>query len=472
MAHSPSVRLSLLYRLSLLNCSWIIVIDSCKAKMMGYRATRTVIESNSSKYASGCKEIFQHTRLMTTSKRVQDRSENKRVPDLEIVTEKWKIISKVLFLMEVLKKEPEQIISVRSLDQYRRQINLPKPHKISDFIRKSPKLFELYKDQKGVLWCGMTKEADDLVAEEERLLEQHSDKAAEHVTRVLMMSVDKRIRLDKIAHFRRDFGLPNDFRTSWVRKYPQYFRVVMSNDEIEYLELVSWNPAWAVTELEKKVNGANGANGDISPTPGLLSLPFPLKFPYNFKKVYRYGGKIDHFQKREYLSPYADARGLKAGSLEFDKRAVAIMHELLSFTIEKRLVTDHLTHFRWELVMPQKLMRLLLKHIGIFYVSERGKRFSVFLTEAYDGSELIEKCPLVLWKERVQRLIGYRGRKRRIETFEDLTDMEDTSLFEMNSENENSDAELGQGEIIDGDGLLADGVEMDVREICNAYKDN
>ena len=34
---------------------------------------------------------------------------------------------------EVL-KEAELIIPVRSLDQYRRQINLPKPHIISDFI--------------------------------------------------------------------------------------------------------------------------------------------------------------------------------------------------------------------------------------------------------------------------------------------------------------------------------------------------
>ncbi|KAK9273978.1 hypothetical protein L1049_018792 [Liquidambar formosana] len=209
------------------------------------------------------------------------------------------------------------------------------------------------------------------------------------------MSVDKRLPADKIDHFRRDLGLPLDFRTSWVHNYPQHFRVVKSEDDQEYLELVSWNPAWAITELEKKVLGVTDP---IPKTPGMLLLPFPLKFPSNYKKVYRYGGKIEHFQKRSYLSPYVDARGLKAGSLEFDKRAVAVMHELLSFTIEKKLFTDHLTHFRWEFVMPQKLMRLLLKHFGIFYVSERGKRFSVFLTEAYEGSELLEKNPFVLWK--------------------------------------------------------------------------
>ncbi|KAL6953609.1 hypothetical protein U1Q18_042917 [Sarracenia purpurea var. burkii] len=176
---------------------------------------------------------------------------------------------------------------------------------------------------------------------------------------------------------------------------------VTNEDNIEFLELASWNPSWAIAELEKKVIGVNEDH-----QPGLLSLAFPLKFLSDYKKVYRYGGKIDHFQKRIYLSPYADVHGLTVGMKEFDKRGLAVMHELLSFTIEKRLVTDHLTHFRRELVMPQKLMRLPLKHCGIFYVSDRGKRFSLFLTKAYDDSELIGKCPLVLWKEKVQNLVG------------------------------------------------------------------
>lgn len=369
--------------------------------------------------------LLEHKRLMTTSRRIQDRSKLQRIHELEIVTEKWKILSKVLFLMEVLKKEPEQIIPIRSLEQYRRQINLRKPHKISDFLQKSPKLFELYKDQRGITWCGMREKAEELIDEEAEILESYGGKAAEYVTRFLMMSLDKKLPVDKIAHFRRDFGLPYDFRKNWVYKYPELFRVVKPKNDVEYLELVSWNPAWAVTELEKKINGV--INTD-PPPPGWLSLPFPMKFPPNYKKIFRYGGKIEHFQKRSYLSPYADARGLEAGSLEFDKRAIAIMHELLSFTIEKRLVTDYLTHFRKELVMPQKLMRFFLKHFGIFYVSERGKRLSVYLTEAYDDGELIEKCPLVLWKEKVQRLIGYRGRKRDIKTYSEFSDMDEDVL--------------------------------------------
>ncbi|CAK7352722.1 unnamed protein product [Dovyalis caffra] len=411
------------------------------------------------------------SRLMTTSKRVQDRSKTKRVHDLEIVTEKWKIVSKVMAVMEILKEEPEFIIPVRNLERYRAKINLPKPHKISDFLRKSPKLFELYKDRRGVLWCGMTKEAEDLVEEEGRLIEENSDKVAEYVTRCLMMSVDRRLRLDKIANFRRDFGLPLDFRDKWVHRYPELFKVVKFADEVSYLELVSWNPDWAITELEKNVLGVHESSNQ---QPGMLSLSFPLKFPSNYKKVYRHREKIDHFQKRFYLSPYADAKGLTAGSLEFDKRAVSVMHELLSFTLEKRLVTDHLTHFRQELVMPQKLMRLLLKHMGIFYVSERGKRFSVFLTEAYEGQELIGKGPLVVWKEKLLSLVGYRGKKKKILTFDDLSDLEDCGLIENSSEQENMGMQFGHEDTMVGveDALLAGNDEMNIGEIALTDKDS
>ena len=42
--------------------------------------------------------------------------------------------------------------------------------------------------------------------------------------------------MDKIAHFRTNFCLPFDFWTK-VQKYPQHFRVVKSEDDLEYLEL-------------------------------------------------------------------------------------------------------------------------------------------------------------------------------------------------------------------------------------------
>lgn len=106
----------------------------------------------------------------------------------------------------------------------------------------------------------MTSKAENLMEQQQRVIEEHADKATEHVTRFLMMSLDKRLPLDKIAHFRRDFGLPLDFRVHWVHKYPQLFKVVKSLDGVEFLELVSWNPDWAITELEKKGGDRNNRN--------------------------------------------------------------------------------------------------------------------------------------------------------------------------------------------------------------------
>ncbi|KAJ1378108.1 Plant organelle RNA recognition domain [Sesbania bispinosa] len=320
--------------------------------------------------------------------------QEKRVHELEVATEKWKIVSKIVFLMELLKQEPEMVIPVRSLAHYRKQINLPKPHRISDFLRKTPKLFELYNDSKGVLWCGLTQKAEDLMEEQQRVIEEHTHKAAEHVTRFLMMSVDKRLPLDKIAHFRRDFGLPLDFRTHWVHQYPQQFRVVKTLDDFEFLELVSWNPAWAITELEKKV------------VPGITEKHH-LAYP------------------RFYLSPYADAKGLKAGSLEFDKRAVAVMHELLSFTIEKRLVTS-----------PHSLP------LG-----------------ASDASEADETSAEAL------------GRKKKFEAYSDMSDVEGDDdglcLLQSDSEVEDLHVQLEQQDTMDyEDPLLGNNSEMDVGEIA------
>ncbi|CAL4912908.1 unnamed protein product [Urochloa decumbens] len=414
-------------------------------------------------------------RGMTRGRSVKERSKKKRVHALEAATERWKVLSKVLTVVDALKKEEEHVTPLKRLEILRPQLGLVKPHKVAHFVRRSPNLFEVCRDSRGVMWAGLSPKAEALVEEEARLLEEHSATAAQYVTRMLMMSVDRRLAIDKIAHFRRDMGLPHDFRTRWVHMFPEQFRLVRLEDG-EYLELVSWNPNWAVTDLEKKA-AASAADTNVSP-PGELSLPFPMKFPPNFTSYYRFQGKAHHyvktgnteqFQKVTYLSPYAEAKGLIPGSPEFDKRAVAVMHEILSFMLEKRLVTDHLTHFRREFVMPQKLMRLLLKHYGIFYVSERGKRFSVFLTEAYDGTELIEKCPLVQWREKLLQLTGYRGKMKNLGKFYASSDSEDYLLGDdddavLDIESENPD------DILDGRSI-SDESEMDLGDTDEFCRD-
>ena len=97
----------------------------------------------------------------------------------------------------------------------------------------------------------------------------------------------------------------------------------------------------------------------------------------------------------------------------------------------------------------------------------------MFLTEAYEGRELIEKCPLVLWKEKVQNLIGYRGKKKKIECFSEMSDME-ADQVSRNSDSEDESIAL-DGENKESGDEFEDGLEMgdsdmEIGEVCSEYK--
>lgn len=105
------------------------------------------------------------------------------------------------------------------------------------------------------------------------------------------------------------------------------------------------------------------------------------------------------------MSPYSDPSGLVEGSKEMEKRTVSLVHELLSLTMWKKLSIVKLGHFGREFCLPEKLNVLLLKHPGIFYVSNKYQIYTVVLREGYAGSELIEKDPLVVVKEKFGELM-------------------------------------------------------------------
>lgn len=107
-----------------------------------------------------------------------------------------------------------------------------------------------------------------------------------------------------------------------------------------------------------------------------------------------------------------------------------------------------------------------------FHVSKKEKRFSVFLTGAYENAELNEKCLPVILKKKVLSLIGYRGRKKKIETFMDLLDMEDNDFLEGSSKDEGIAMQLDQIEAISEleDIAAGDSSFKDIHEIDSEYK--
>ncbi|KAI8525820.1 hypothetical protein RHMOL_Rhmol13G0260300 [Rhododendron molle] len=106
-----------------------------------------------------------------------------------------------------------------------------------------------------------------------------------------------------------------------------------------------------------------------------------------------------------YIKLQIDPRGLLEGSKEMEKRTVSLVHELLSLTLWKKLSIVKLGHFGREFRLPEKLNVLLLKHPGIFYVSNKYQIYTVLLREGYNGSELNDKDPLLVVKEKFGELM-------------------------------------------------------------------
>nr|DAD25182.1 TPA_asm: hypothetical protein HUJ06_026646 [Nelumbo nucifera] len=120
--------------------------------------------------------------------------------------------------------------------------------------------------------------------------------------------------------------------------------------------------------------------------------------------------RIWKFREIPYISPYSDFSGLKAGTPEKEKHACEVVYDILSFTVEKRTLVDHLTHFREEFKFSQQLRGMLIRHPDMFYVSLKGDRGSVFLREAYRDSQLIDKDRLLIIKENMN-MDGSEGAK-------------------------------------------------------------
>lgn len=269
-----------------------------------------------------------------------------------------------------------------------------------------------------------------------------------------MMSIDKRILLEKIAHLKTDLGLPLEFRDTICQRYPQYFKVVQTGRG-PALELTHWDPELAISaaelaEEENRVREMEERDLIIDRVPKFNRVKLPKGLKLSKGEMRR----ISEFRDMPYISPYSDFSSLRSGSPEKEKHACGVVHEMLSLTLEKRTLVDHLTHFREEFRFSQQLRGMLIRHPDMFYVSLKGDRDSVFLREAYRDSVLIEKDKMLLIKEKLRALVNVPKFPRRNSPRTDSVEGEQTEQEDASDEDDDgewSDIDnLGSDE--DGDG--------------------
>ncbi|PWZ11140.1 Protein ROOT PRIMORDIUM DEFECTIVE 1 [Zea mays] len=324
----------------------------------------------------------------------------------DTVIQRDKKLKLVLKLRNILVAQPDRVMSLRDLGRFRRDLGLTRKRRLIALLRRFPGVFDVVEEGVYSLRFRLTPAAERLYLDELRLRNESEGLAVAKLRKLLMMSQEKRILIEKVAHLKHDLGLPPEFRDTVCLRYPQYFRVVRM-DRGPALELTHWDPELAVSaaelaEEESRAREAEERN---------LIIDRPLKFnrvrlPKGLKLTRGEARRIARFKEMPYISPYADFSHLRSGSDEKEKHACGVVHEILSLTVEKRTLVDHLTHFREEFRFSQSLRGMIIRHPDMFYVSFKGDRDSVFLREAYKDSQLVEKNQLVLLKEKMRALVA------------------------------------------------------------------
>ncbi|GMH21735.1 hypothetical protein Nepgr_023577 [Nepenthes gracilis] len=322
------------------------------------------------------------------------------------VIQRDKKLKLVLKIRKILVSQPDRTMALREMGRYRWELGLQKKRRFIALLKKFPAVFEIVEEGAYLLKFKLTPEAERLYLEELKLRNEMEDLLVLKLRKLLMMSLEKRILLEKIAHLRNDLGLPLEFRDTICHRYPQYFKVVRT-DEGPALELTHWEPKLAVSaaELSEEENCAK----ELEDKNLIIDRPMRfnrVKLPKGLNLSKGEMRRISEFRDMPYISPYSDFSELRSGTPEKEKHACGVVHEILSLTVEKRTLVDHLTHFREEFRFSQQLRGMLIRHPDMFYVSLKGDRDSVFLREAYRDSQLIDKDRLLLIKEKMRSLVA------------------------------------------------------------------
>ncbi|XP_057959844.1 protein WHAT'S THIS FACTOR 1 homolog, chloroplastic [Malania oleifera] len=335
-----------------------------------------------------------------------------RVHVLDRVMDLQKKPSLILQLKSIVQSQKQQCLLLRDLEK---QVGFVKKWNLMAVIEKYPSIFYVSSGHRTPPAVMLTERAANIAEEEAHARQLMEPILVKNLRKLLMLSVDCRVPLETIEFIQAELGLPPGFTDSLIPKYPQFFTVKDDNGKA-YLQLENWDSSLAVTAREMACEETLKSDGYAKrPKPkvskdGNFSGPFAfrLSFPPGFRPNKNYLEGIERWQKMEFPSPYLNARRFEAADPKARKRAVAVLHELLSLTMEKRLTSAQLDAFHAEYFLPSKLLLCLIKHHGIFYITNKGAKSTVFLKEAYSGSNLIDKCPLLKFNDKFAELSGRR----------------------------------------------------------------
>nr|GMD71981.1 protein WHAT'S THIS FACTOR 1 homolog [Ipomoea batatas] len=329
-----------------------------------------------------------------------------RVDELDRVMELQKKPSLILQLKSIIESQRNQSLLLRDLEK---EVGFVQKWNFMNVIEKYPTIFYVTCAGGTPPAVMLSRKAKEIAVEEGQLRVEMEPILIKNLRKLLMLSVDCRVPLGNIDLIENELGLPPDYKNSLISKYPEFFSVKSVNGR-DYLHLENWDSSLAVTAREERWACERESKLETRTTSkdGNFSGPFAfhVSFPAGFRPNKSYLEEVVRWQKMEFPSPYLNARRFDIADPKARKRVVGVLHELLSLTMEKRLTSAQLEAFHSEYRLPAKLLLCLIKQHGIFYITNKGVKSSVFLKEAYSGSNLIHKCPLLVFRDRFIALMG------------------------------------------------------------------
>ncbi|KAK7308776.1 hypothetical protein RJT34_05000 [Clitoria ternatea] len=344
--------------------------------------------------------------------RLENRVRDPHFDRLMTHLKKLKLVLKIHHLL--LNRKRGAFVSLQLMSRWRNILGLNVP--IGSFLHNYPHVFDVFAHPlRRNLCCRVTSKMKDLILLEDVAVKQQEVEAVKRVRKLLMMSVNGTLRVHALRLVRRELGLPEDFRDSILSKYSGDFRLV----DLEVVALVDrddynddgggeFGVAKVETWREKEYKEKWLSEFETK-------FAFPIDFPTGFKIERGFRERFRNWQRLPYTKPYETkevVRVRSCGGIErYEKRAVAVLHEFLSLTVEKMLEVDQLAHFRRDLAIEVNVRELLLRHPGIFYISTKGKTLTVFLREAYMKGGLIEPNPVYTARRNMLDLVLLGRRK-------------------------------------------------------------
>ncbi|KAL4271668.1 hypothetical protein GQ457_13G028520 [Hibiscus cannabinus] len=357
-------------------------------------------------------------------------------------------------LKTLLLSKPKHFIPIHILAKCRAYLCIHKPRSILSMIYRYPTIFELFTiplpptplnaTKSGYQLCvRLTPAAKSLAMQELNLKSAMSGFLANKLQKLLMLSSHRRLLLSKLVHIAPHLGLSPNFRSRLCNDHPDKFKIVDTSYG-RALELVNWDPELAVPLKS-------------SPMDRGLIVDRPLKFKQlklrkglNLKRRHR--EFLMKFDEVPDVCPYnTSLEDFPKSSIEAEKRACGVVREVLGMMVEKRTLIDHLTHFRKDFGLPNKLRAMIVRHPELFYVSLKGMRDSVFLVEGFDDKGvLLEKDESLVIRDQLMALVAegkrIRREKRKARIYGTINDdCDNNDNIEIEDVNDDGDGDYDDG---------------------------